>query len=88
MDALRLFKRLQKYYQGRVLLAHFAELFRGPSIEAMEVMYQLCEPNTFIQWFVSEIKRFHSPNQLGVIGYFVDWLSVTKDLRTLCHLSN
>jgi hypothetical protein len=50
-------------------------------------MYQLCEKSEFIQWFVSVIKGYHKPNQLGVIGSFVNWLSVTKDLPLLCHLA-
>lgn len=87
VDAHRLFTGLQKHYQGNVLLARFYNLFQGSSMDAMKAMYQLCEQSEFIQWFISKIKVYSDPNRLGVIGHFVDWLSVTQDLPTLCHLA-
>jgi len=87
VDAPRLFERMCRNYEGREAIEYFDQIFRGDQVDKFKALYQLIERETFIQYFLDELKHYSSPGQLGAIDLSMVWLTVTKDLKTLCELA-
>lgn len=87
VNSSRLFERIGRHYPGMKAIEYFDQIFRGDRVNKFEALYQLVDGKAFIQYFLDELQHYISPGQLGVIDLSMVWLTVTKDLKTLCELA-
>lgn len=87
VDAPRLFERMCRHYETKEAIEYFDQIFRGDQVDKFDALYKLIDRATFNQYFLDELKHYSSPGQLGAIDLSMVWLTVTKDLKTLCELA-
>lgn len=87
VDAPRLFEKICRHYEGMEAIEYFDQIFRGDHVDKFKALYQLIERETFIQYFLDELQHYSSPGQFGAIDLSIEWLTVTKDVKTLCELA-
>lgn len=82
-----LYERTEKCFKGVEAIEAYRSVFRGSPDDKFKVLFQKCERSTLNQWFIMELKRYESPNQLGAIALFTNWLNSSCDIEALCELA-